>query len=107
MPIDLLAKLYHEKEHALADYYLEFSQVLPHLSDEEFDWLNQELEIVHVFGNQEFAPASLPAGLEPAQADWSGYRLYRDYEDDVPDAEDLGFCFEFRDEEDSEFGRHL
>ena len=37
-----------ERRIPLADYYLEFSQVISHLTVEEFDWLGQELEINHV-----------------------------------------------------------
>ena len=91
----------------MADYYLEFSQVLPHLSNEEFDWLTQQLEVVHVLDSREFAADRMPAGLDPEQAEWSGYRFHRDYEDDLPDAEDAGFCFELIEREDSDFGRHL
>ncbi len=91
----------------MAEYYLEFSQVLPHLTDEEFDWLTQQLEVVHVIDGREVAADSMPAGLDPEQAEWSGYRFYRDYEDDLPDTEDAGFCFELIEGEDSDFGRHL
>lgn len=91
----------------MADYYLEFSQVLGHLSDEEFDWLTQQLEVIHVFDGREFAADSMSATLDPGQAEWSGYRFYRDYEDDLSDADDAGFCFELIEKEDSDFGRHL
>jgi hypothetical protein len=91
----------------MADYYLEYSQVLAHLSNEEFDWLTQQLEFVHAFDGREFAADSMSAGLDPEQAEWSGYRFYRDYEDDLPDAHDAGFCFELIEREDSDFGRHL
>ncbi len=91
----------------MADYYLEFSQVLSHLGDEELDWIRQQLEIVYVFGNQEFTLGNLPPDLEAAYAAWSGYRFYRDFDEDVPDAEEAGFCFEIDDREDAEHGRHL
>jgi hypothetical protein len=91
----------------VADYFLEFSQVLPHLNNDEFDWLAQQLEIVCVFGQREFSPAALPAGLEESQADWTGHRFCRDYEEDLPDPENLGVCFVLHDKPDDDFGRHL
>lgn len=91
----------------MADYYLEFSQVISHLTVEEFDWLGQELEIIHVFGDGEFTATSVPSDLDLGQADWSGYRFYRDYDEDVPDRDDAGFCFQLNEREDSDFGRHL
>ncbi len=91
----------------MADYYMEFSQVLPNLTDDELDWLGKQLEVVHVFDGREVAADSMPADLDPEQVEWSGYRFYRDYEDDLPDAEDAGFCFELIEREDSDFGRHL
>lgn len=91
----------------MADYYLEFSQVLSHLTDDELDWLGQQLEIVHVFGDQEFTATNVPSDLDRGQADWSGYRFYRDFEEDVPDREDAGFCFQLNEREASDFGQHL
>lgn len=61
----------------MADYFMEFSQVLPNLTDDELDWLRRQLEIVHVFGAQEFIATNLPPDLDLAQADWSAYRIYR------------------------------
>jgi hypothetical protein len=90
----------------MADYYLEFSQVLPNLTVEEADWLQGQLEIVHVFDVREYSAASLPAELAPANADWSGCRAYRDLADCEPD-EEVGFQYEFRDDPEHEFGRHL
>lgn len=91
----------------MSDYYLEFSQVLSHLDDEESDWLRQQLEIVHVFGTQEFPVSKMPPDLDPAYANWSGYRFYREYDEEVFDTEEAGFCFQFMDREDREHGCQL
>ena len=32
----------------MADHYLEFSETLPHLTDEQIDWLRNQLETIHV-----------------------------------------------------------
>ena len=38
----------------MANNYLEFSEVLPLLTDPEIEWLQQQLEMVYVFDGKEY-----------------------------------------------------
>ena len=89
----------------MADYYLEFSQVISDLTPAETQWLRHQLQHVYVFGDEEFPADALPADKWAAQADWSGIRAYAD-RDWCDSPEVLGFEFEFR-EQDEDHGRHL
>jgi len=93
----------------MADNYLEFSEVLPRLSNMEVDWLRRQLQIVHVFGDKEYSEDELPDHLKSENADWLGCRAYRDMEHYAPDfGEDAGFTYSFSDDGcDEDWGRHL
>ena len=93
----------------MANNYLEFSEVLPHLTAEEADWLRHQLEVVWVFGDGEYAEDALPDDLDRQSVDRIGCRAYRDMEDYDPDfGEDAGFEYAFsKDDQDTEWGRHL
>ncbi len=93
----------------MANNFLEFSEVLPHLTAEEERWLRNQLEVVYVFGDHEHIEGSVPKGLDAANADWYGCRAWRDLEDyDPDDAEPVGFEFRFHDDDAPEgWGRHL
>ena len=39
----------------MANNYLNFSEVIPHLKPEEEQWLEHQLEVVCAFGDREFA----------------------------------------------------
>ena len=64
----------------MANHYLQFSEVLPHLTGDEERWLQHQLEVVLVFRGREYVKGSLPEGLDPAEAEWTGCRVYRDLE---------------------------
>ena len=84
----------------MADSYVEFSEVLTHLSTDEVSWLRSQLEIVYVHDGKE--------GAEPAEAEWVGCRAFRDLDDpDVGEDEDVGFDHSFSDEDHKEWGRYL
>ena len=90
----------------MADYYLQFSEVLTHLNINEETWLQQQLQRVYLFGDREYTEDELPEGLDPEDADWSGIRACRDLESD--NSEWLDFQFEFGDGDQwSDWGRHL
>ena len=95
----------------MANNYLEFSEVLTQLSEEEAAWLKNQLEIVFVFGDKEYAEGELPEGLAEKDADWVGCRAYRDMEDYEPDLyEGVGFAHKLyeKDADDrTNWGRHL
>jgi len=88
----------------MANNYLQFSEVLPQLTDDEETWLRQKLEHVFVFGEREYAKDELPEGLNADDADWSGIRAWRNL--DTSDTDWLGFEYEFDDDSDK-WGRHL
>ena len=91
----------------MANNYLEFSEVLPHLTDEEQRWLEHQLETVCVFDGREYAENEVPDDLDPDNAEWRGCRVYRDLDDyDADFGEDAGSQYEFRDEP-GDRGRHL
>jgi hypothetical protein len=91
----------------LADYFLEFSQVIAQLSEEEFDWIGRQLEVVYLFGDEEFPADNVPAERDMDHADWSGYRFFQDYAQEVADRHDAGFCFQRLDGDGSALGRHV
>lgn len=92
----------------MANHYLQFSEVLPQLSEEQERWLLHQLEIVCVFGDEEYVKDDLPEGLDPADAAWSGCRAYRDLEGCESDFDEgSGFGYSFSDDLHDGWGRHL
>ena len=82
----------------MADNYLEFSELLTNLSDEEVAWLDNQLDIVHLRDGVE---------VEKSNATWTGCRAYRDMPDyDGAYGGDVGFEYEFYEQHD-EKGRYL
>jgi hypothetical protein len=87
----------------MADNYLQFSEAIVHLSIEERDWLQLQLQTICVFGGCEYAEDEIPDNLSMADVTWSGCRAFRDLPDE--DSDDDGFQYEFRENE--ELGRYL
>lgn len=88
----------------MADSYLEFSEVVTHLTESEVSWLQNQLEIVNIRDGKE--------GADPADATWAGCRAYRDMPDyDGEFGGDVGFDCSFSDEVDEKidekWGRYL
>ena len=76
----------------MANNYLQFSEVLTHLTEEEEKWLKDQLEFVYVFGDKEYIEDELPKDLDADAADWAGCRAYRDMKDYESDpCENAGF----------------
>ena len=88
----------------MADQYLQFSEALGNLSDEEHDWLQAQLEPVYVFSDQEYAEHEVPEHLSTADSSWCGYRAFRDLPDEEIDDEP-GFQYDFC--ENRDLGRYL
>lgn len=92
----------------MANHYLQFSEVLPQLTEEEERWLRHQLEFVLVFGDTEYAKADVPDNLDSADAEWEGCRGFRDMDSYEPDfGEDVGFGYSFADDLHGSWGRHL
>jgi len=92
----------------MADNYVEFSEVLGDLSGEEEAWLEGQLQPVYVFGEQEYPEDAVPAGLDPAAADWYGARAWRDLESyDPEEDEPVGFEYQFLGDDQDGKQRHL
>ncbi len=92
----------------MADHYLSFSEVLPLLTDAEMAWLREQLRTVCVFGGLEYPADDLPKGFDEHDADWIGWRAFRDMGAYDPDGgEGAGFEYHFREGGGSDWGRHL
>jgi len=93
----------------MADNYTEFSEVIPKLNEKEEAWLKEQVEIVYVFGEEEYTDATLPKDRSSDEADWVGCRAFRDVKDyDCSAGADAGFQYEFCDSgEFEDYGRHL
>ncbi len=92
----------------MANNHLEFCEVLDELTDEEVAWLKSQLTVVYMFGDQEYVEDDIPAGHDPADADFVGCRAYRDMEFYDPDlGEPPGFNYEFLPAEETDAGQRL
>ncbi len=90
----------------MADNYVEFSEVIPQLTDEEQAWLAGQLQTVALIDGQEYAVDQQPVNL--AEATWRGPRFLSQatHFDDCDDGP--GFQFRFcPNEAGSPWGRHL
>jgi hypothetical protein len=92
----------------MANNYLQFSEVLPHLTDREIEWLKAQLQRIYVFQGRQYSEDELPPQLLPESADWAGCRVFLDMlEYDAEFDEGAGFEYEFHLEPDADLGRHL
>jgi len=92
----------------MADHYLQFSEVLTKLTAEEEAWLKEQLQEICVFGDKEYAKDAIPAKLKCKKPNWEGYRFLRTTDDFEALCDDeLGFCHQFDDDMDNDWGRHL
>lgn len=90
----------------MADCYLQFSEVLPHLTDEEQAWLQHQLAPVCVFDGREYSMEELSGSRDVDSAVWRGCRVFRDLELEGADNDgEAGFEYAFS--EDIDWGRHL
>ena len=93
----------------MANSYCEFSTVIPHLTEEETEWLKAQFEMIWVYGEKEYHEKHVPEEFHKVEPDWIGYRAYRELEDHDCEADGvLGFEHEFTgDDSDEDWGRHL
>ena len=94
----------------MANNYLQFSEVLSHLTVEEEAWLRSQLEVVSVFGDREYVDGEVPNALDSVDDEWYGCRAWRDLPGyDPNDGVLIGFEYQFHDDHDSAdgWGRHL
>ncbi len=92
----------------MADNYLQFSEVIPHLTQEEEAWLRNQLQTVAVHNGNE-VEIDDPDSDVARGAEWTGARFLRDNGDYDPSYHELGFDFEFVDGNQCQpcWGRHL
>lgn len=95
----------------MADNYLEFSETLTHLTNEQVNCLKLQLETVHVIDGVEYTEDKLPDtgdGGDTGDGAWIGCRAYRDMEDYDPGYdENVGFNYSFSEDVDEDRGRYL
>jgi hypothetical protein len=92
----------------MANNYLLFSEVLPHLTDSQIAWLQEQLQQIYVIQGRQYLEEEVPAELDADQAEWSGCRAFLDMADyDAEFDEGAGFEYRFHLEPDEDWGRHL
>jgi hypothetical protein len=92
----------------VADNYLQFSEVVANLTEQEEAWLKDQLQPVRAFGEKEYPEDAVPADLADTDADWSGVRFLRDKPDHDAQWDALGFEHGFHEDHDTGgWGRHL
>jgi hypothetical protein len=92
----------------MADYYLQFSEVIANLTEQEEAWLEEQLQPIRVFGDREYPEDAVPAELTSTEEEWSGVRFLRDDPDHDPKWDVLGFEYYFHEDNDpGGWGRHL
>lgn len=92
----------------VADNFLQFSEVIANLTEQEREWLKDQLQPVRVFGESEFPEDAVPPELADRDADWRGVRTLRDKPDHDAQWDALGFEYRFHEDHDrGGWGRHL
>jgi hypothetical protein len=92
----------------VADNYLDFSEIIANLTEEQEAWLKEQLQPIRVFGAKEYPEDAVPAELAETEPDWAGVRCLQDKTDYDPQYDALGFQYNFHDDHDTEgWGRHL
>ncbi len=76
---------------------LQFSETLDNLTAEEEAWLNEQLELIAVYGDDEFPLEDPTIAMPASKPDFSGPRFLRDNPDFESPYDTLGFDFEFCD----------
>ena len=84
----------------MANNYTLFSDAVANLTAAEEAWLKEQLQIVCVFGDNEYAEDDIPEALRDTSCDWEGPRFMRDNKEYDPDSDCLTFQYEFRDDPD-------
>ena len=58
----------------MAEYYTQFATTI-NLTGEEYNWFQEQLQVVDVYNGQAYLPDEVPAKLRRHAPDWSGYRI--------------------------------
>ena len=92
----------------MADNYVQFSEVLAHLTDAEVAWLRDQLQPVVIIHDQEL-PADSPAvTVAEHEATWRGPRFLLGCDDESGWGDEPEFSYEFSlHEPQGQWGRHL
>jgi len=93
----------------MADNYLQFSEIITHLTEAEEAWLKEQLQAICIFGDKEYAEDAVPAELAGTKKpDWKGIRFLRDAGGYDPEWDERGFECGFDDDTAKNgWGRHL
>lgn len=102
----------------MADNWLQFSEVIPHVTADEEAWINEQLEAVAIVDGKEYpyelGDDEIKIGNElvkAEKAEFAGCRAYRDMEgyDFGQYGYEIGFQYEFLDDHDEPdgWGRHM
>jgi len=88
----------------MADNYLQFSETLDDLTDEEEAWLKSQLECICIIDGVEYSDGAVPIELDNDEPEWEGCRVYQDMQDrDLYSGQAAGFEYEFHGGELSSF----
>lgn len=92
----------------MANYYTEFSEVVPNLSDDEIGWLKHLTETIYVYGEEEYSAETLPDGVDSDNADWHGMRALSDFSERAEfEGQCCGFDWQLIEADDGRWGRHF
>ena len=93
----------------MANNYLQFSEVIGHLTVAEEQWLREQLQSIQVVDGNEYPEDEIPVDLQDAEIEWEGPRVMRDNPDYDADFNSLEFEYAFHDDHDTPdgWGRHL
>ena len=91
----------------MAQYYCQFSEVLPQLTPDEENWLRQQLTYIYVYGGKEYSEKEVPMNLDLDEADWSGFRVWREDSEGCEDCDGDTLAFDYKFHDDTGWGRYL
>jgi len=94
-------RIVNNRRMAVANNYLEFSEVIPNLSAAEEAWLKEQLQPICVFGDKEYPEDAVPAELAGTAPDWYGSRFLRGKDDYDPECDGRDFECSLHDDHDT------
>jgi hypothetical protein len=114
----VILKATNQEYLAVADNWLQFSEVIPNLTAEQEEWLNHQLEGIAIVDGKEYpnelGEEKIKVGrkkIAANKAEFAGCRAYRDMKDYdfCMQGSTVGFQYEFDDDRDSNtnWGRHM
>jgi hypothetical protein len=94
----------------MANNFIQFSEMIPHLTEEEGRWLKEQLEVIFIHAGKEYTEADLPKGLSRSDLEWSGCRAYRDldgFDPAVDEGAGFAYAFDLENDDPTSWGSHL